>query len=107
MDSDFSEAGRTHPPAAIPPPPSSPAHIHGLPRGGTLTPRDISLLGVAAAAARGRTEELRKGFVLALTNDVTPEKLRTILDEVARHTGRSADDYLPILGEALREVDGP
>jgi hypothetical protein len=48
-----------------------------------------------------------RGFALALTNDVTPEKLRDILDQVARHTGRSADDYLPILGETLREVDGP
>jgi alkylhydroperoxidase/carboxymuconolactone decarboxylase family protein YurZ len=107
MDSDFSEAGRTQPPAAIPPPPSSPAHTHGLPGEGTLSLRDISLLDVAVAATRGPTEELRKGFVLALTNDVTPEKFRNILDQVARHTGRSADDYLPILGEILREVDGP
>ena len=82
MDSDFSEAGRTHPPAAIPPPPSALVHTHGLPGEDTLSLRDISLLGVAVAAAQGRTEELRKGFVLPLANDVTPETLRNILDQV-------------------------
>ncbi|MEU2612601.1 carboxymuconolactone decarboxylase family protein [Micromonospora sp. NPDC007271] len=52
-----------------------------------LSPRDRSLITVAALTALGRTDQLRSHLGLALDNGVTPEELAELATHLAFYAG--------------------
>lgn len=52
-----------------------------------LSPRDRSLITVAALTALGRTDQLRSHLGLALTNGVTQEELAEVATHLAFYAG--------------------
>ena len=52
---------------------------------GRLNPRDISLINISIAAAQNRTDELRAQMLAGVSNDLTPQEITNVLDEVVLH----------------------